>query len=214
METNEIIEIIGAVIALCYLYFEYKASKWLWPLAIVMPIAYIWIFFQSKFYAGMGINIYYFFAAIYGWIKWTNNPSGGEESPIRRTPVRLILPLLLIVLSLFASLAFILSRYTDSPVPIGDSLVAALSIIGMWMLAHKYLEQWGVWISVNIISCGLYYWQELYPTAILFAFYSVISIMGYFKWRRLMWEQNESVPHERAVMKSDHTGIEDENEKS
>lgn len=196
MGTNEIIEIIGAVIALGYLYFEYKASKWLWPMAVVMPIAYIWIFFRSKFYAGMGINIYYFFAAIYGWIKWTGRQSDGREPPIRRTPPRLIFPLTSIGILLFAAIAFLLSHYTDSPVSMADSLITALSIIGMWMLAHKHLEQWWVWIAVNILSCGIYFWRGLYPTSILYAIYSVISVMGYFKWRGLMQAQRDRLPTE------------------
>lgn len=180
------IEIIGAVIGLLYLYLEYKASKWLWPVGVLMPILYVWIFFQSKFYADMGINVYYFFASIYGWMRWTKSQSEDSGLPISHTPRRYILPLLVIGTTLFAVMAFILIRFTDSPVPYGDSFTTALSILAMWMLAHKYLEQWGLWFLVNIISCGLYVWKGLYPTSVLFAIYSVISVFGYFKWKRMM----------------------------
>lgn len=180
------IEIIGAVIGLVYLYLEYKASKWLWPVGVLMPIVYVWIFFQSKFYADMGINIYYFFASIYGWIHWNKHQAKESNLPISHTPKRYYLPLTVIGTALFASIAFILIRFTDSPVPYGDSFTTALSILGMWLLAHKYVEQWWFWFSVNIISCGLYAWKDLYPTSVLFAIYSVISIFGYFKWKRMI----------------------------
>lgn len=180
------IEIIGAVIGLLYLYLEYKASKWLWPVGVLMPIVYVWIFFQSKFYADMGINVYYFFASIYGWIQWTKHQSDDSDLPISHTQRRYILPLLVIGTALFAAIAFILIRFTDSPVPYGDSFTTALSILAMWLLAHKYVEQWGFWFFVNIVSCGLYVWKGLYPTSILFAIYSVISVFGYFKWKRMM----------------------------
>lgn len=187
------IEIIGAVIGLLYLFFEYRASRWLWPVSVLMPLFYVWIFFQSKFYADMGINVYYFFASIYGWIRWNREKNQGTGLPITHTPKRLMLPLAVIGLSLFALIALILHRYTDSPVVVGDSLTTALSILGMWMLAQKHVEQWWLWFVVNIISCGLYLWKGLYPTAALFAIYSVISVFGYYKWRRLMKQQASSV---------------------
>lgn len=179
------IEIIGAVIGLLYLYLEYKANKWLWPVGVLMPVLYVWIFFQTKFYADMGINIYYFFASIYGWIRWTKYQAEGEELPISHTPRRYILPLSAVSIVLFALIAFILVRYTDSPVPYWDSFTTALSIVAMWMLAHKYVEQWSLWFLVNIVSCGLYVWKGLYPTSVLFAIYTVIAIFGYFKWKRM-----------------------------
>lgn len=186
------IEIIGAVIGLLYLYLEYKANKWLWPVGVLMPIVYVWIFYQSKFYADMGINVYYFFASIYGWIRW-NKYSSEKELPITRTPKRLVLPLTLIGTALFAAIAFVLIRVTDSSVPYGDSLTTAISIIAMWLLAQKHVEQWLLWVVVNVVSCCLYVWKGLYPTSILFAIYSVISVFGYFKWLRMMRASNNRV---------------------
>lgn len=179
------IEIIGAVVGLLYLFLEYRASKWLWPVGVLMPVFYVWIFFQSKFYADMGINIYYFFASIYGWIRWNRDRNEGTGLPITHTTKRLILPLTVIGLALFGGILLILTRYTDSVVAPGDSLTTALSILGMWMLAQKYVEQWWIWFLVNLISCGLYLWKGLYPTSALFAIYAVISLFGYFKWAKL-----------------------------
>lgn len=181
------IEIIGAIIGLLYLYLEFKASKWLWPVGVVMPVVYVWIFFQSKFYADMGVNIYYFFASIYGWIHWNRYKNNTKEQlPISHVPKKYITLLTIIGLLLFLLIAFILIRFTDSPVPFGDSFTTVLSILGMWLLAQKYVEQWWLWFVVNIVSCGLYIWKGLYPTSILFGIYSVISIFGYYKWKRMI----------------------------
>lgn len=186
------IEIIGAVIGLVYLYLEFKASKWLWPVGVVMPVVYIWIFFHSKFYADMGVNVYYFFASIYGWIIWNRHQKNEQkELPITHTPKRFILPLTIIGTLTFALISFILVRYTDSTIPYGDSFTTALSIIGMWLLAQKHVEQWWFWFVVNIVSCALYIWKGLYPTSILFGIYSVISVFGYFKWKRVMLSYNQ-----------------------
>ncbi|MDR0332320.1 MAG: nicotinamide riboside transporter PnuC [Dysgonamonadaceae bacterium] len=180
------IEIIGAIIGLTFLYLEYNANKWLWAVGVLMPVVYIWIFFHAQFYAYMGMNIYYFFASIYGWIYWNRNKSDKEKTKIRHISKRFILPLTVIGIAFFALIAFILIRFTDSPVPYGDSFTTALSIITMWMLAHKLVEQWWLWFIVNVTSCVLFVWQGLYPTAVLFAVYSVISVFGYYKWKRMM----------------------------
>ncbi len=185
-----VLEIAGAAIGLIYLYFEYKADKWLWFFGVLMPLIYIKVFFESKFYADMGINIYYLFAGIYGWIKWTRGGKNSDNGmPISHTPAGKILPLTAAATLLFGTIAAILVNFTDSPVPYGDSLTTALSIIGMWMLANKYIEQWGVWFAVNIISCGLYFRKGLNYTGALFLIYAVISVAGYFKWRKLMRSQ-------------------------
>jgi len=130
----------------------------------------------------MGINIYYLFACIYGWYCWKRNDVEGSDLRIIRLPLCLIWKLFAIFIGLFALIAWILMRFTDSPVPFGDALIAALSIVAMWMLAQKYAEQWLVWLVVNVISAGLYFWQGLYPTGILFMIYAVVSIFGYRKW--------------------------------
>ena len=179
------IEIIGALISLLYLRLEYKANIWLWPVGVITPLIYIYIFFTGKFYAIMGINVYYLFACIYGWYSWKRNTGGEPCAGIARLPLRLVGVLSGIFAALFAVIAWILLCFTDSPVPYGDALTAALSIVAMWMLAHKYAEQWLVWIVVNMISAGLYYQQELYPTSVLYAVYAIVSIFGYLKWTKM-----------------------------
>ena len=77
-------------------------------------------------------------------------------------------------------------RYTDSNVPWCDAFTTALSIIGMWMLARKYLEQWWVWMVVDVVCVGLYIYKGLYFTAALYALYAVVAVMGWANWKRLM----------------------------
>ena len=83
-------------------------------------------------------------------------------------------------------IAWILIQYTDSNVPWMDAFTTALSIVGMWMLARKYVEQWGVWLVVDVASAGLYIYKGLYFTAVLYALYAIIAIFGYKKWKSMM----------------------------
>ena len=81
---------------------------------------------------------------------------------------------------------WLLTTFTDSRVPVADSFTTALSIVGIWMLARKILEQWFVWIAVDVVTSALYFYKDIPFKASLYALYVVIAIFGYRKWRRMM----------------------------
>jgi nicotinamide mononucleotide transporter len=178
------IEILGVCFSLLYLFLEIKQRKALWIVGFISSAFYVYIFFQAKFYADMGLNAYYLLASIYGWIVWSS-----KQATQVRAIVRLKLPLALVLLGvsgiLFLSMSFVLKNYTDSPVPFGDALTTALSIVATWMLAHKIIEQWWVWLFVNTFSAILYMYRGLYPTAFLFCCYAVASVIGYYSWKKM-----------------------------
>lgn len=185
---NNYIEVIGAVTGLIYLYLEIRQNIWLWPVGIVTSAFYIHIFFASKFYADMGLQVYYLVISIYGWYHWLTGgkAQNRDDLPVTRIDWRTALFLLPVTAVIFAIIAFVLIRYTDSPVPLGDAFTTALSITATWMLARKIIEQWWVWVVVNLVSLGLYVYKGLYPTSVLFFFYFSMAIVGYFEWKKAM----------------------------
>ncbi len=180
------LEITGTCVGLLYLWFEYRASIWLWVAGIVMPALSLLVYYRAGLYADFGINIYYLLAGIYGWLMWLRGASGKKELPVVHTPVRQILPLTLVAAGLFFSIAWVLIHFTDSTVPWLDSLTTALSIVAMWMLAYKQAEQWWVWIVVDAVSCALYFYKGLPFYAVLYGLYTVIAFFGYFKWLKMV----------------------------
>lgn len=191
------LEAVGALLGFIYLYLEYRASIWLWPAGIVLPAIYIFIYFDAGIYANLAINIYYLLAAMYGWYYWLYGGkrqinSNNEVLAISFMPERFYFPVILVFIVTFLAIVWLLMYFTDSSVPWIDGFTTALSIIGMWMLARKYIEQWWLWVLVNTVSCVLYINKELYSTFLLFAVSAVVSLSGYFKWRRMML-------HERIV---------------
>ena len=191
----EYLEIIGTIVGLIYLWLEYHASIYLWVASIVMPLIYIFIYHDAGLYADMGINIYYVIASIYGIICWRwgisrkNKQKASTELKIAHTPTSRISPLSIISIVLTFAIAYILITFTDSNVPWWDSVTTSLSIVAMWMMARKYIEQWWVWIVVDVISAGLYVYKELFLTAGLYALYAIIAYFGYKKWKELMLTQ-------------------------
>lgn len=193
MSTELIFEIIGAVIGLVYLYLEYKADVWLWPVGILMSLFYVVIFFHGKFYADAAIYLYYIGANTYGLFQWTRSRQktttendNSAEMPITHVPAKRVLPLAAVTLVLWMVLYLILKTVTDSPVPLGDAFTTSVSIVATWMLAQKYIEQWWLWVVVNIVSTMLYFWKGLYPTGVLFCVYVIVAVLGYFRWKKEM----------------------------
>lgn len=190
---EQAIEIIGTLVGVIYLWLEYRASIYLWVASIIMPAIYLYVYYNAGLYADFGINIYYLLIALYGWAAWRygfhlfgSKKKEEKELAITHTPKRVWGKLALTYIAAQCAITYILVNYTDSTVPLWDSFTTALSIVGMWMLARKYIEQWWVWLVVDAVSAWLYIYKGLYFTAVLYAVYAIISIFGYFKWRKLM----------------------------
>ncbi|MBR2352015.1 MAG: nicotinamide mononucleotide transporter [Alistipes sp.] len=180
------LEIVGAVIGLLYLWLEYRASVWLWAANIVMPAIYIFVYADAGFYADAAINIYYLVAGIYGWCVWLAKRSDGSTRPIVHTPRRAIVPLVAVGAVAMGVIAYILTHYTDSTVPYGDAFTTAASIVALYMLTHKFVEQWLVWLVVDAVCCWLYIDKGLYPTAALYGLYTILAWVGYRQWLKIM----------------------------
>jgi len=186
LQTNWI-EIVGAILSLIYIYLSIKQKVSLWFFGIVSSLFYIVVFFQTKLYADMSLQFYYVVISIYGWIKWNDGKSdNGEELSATRMNRKFILISIVATALIYAGYYLILNKYTDSPIPKADSLVGALSVIGTWMLARKFIENWLVWIVADALCVGLYVYKEMYPTVVLFIIYTVMSVVGYWQWKKLI----------------------------
>lgn len=181
------VEIVGAILSFIYLYLSVKQKKGLWIVGFLCSALYLVVFFQSKFYAEVTLQLYYLVVSVYGWIHWTfgaKNDAATQQLPVSRLEKRQILPVSLITFVIFASYFFFLNRFTDSPVPLGDSFTVALCIVATWMLAKKMLENWLLFIVADAFCVGLFLYKGLYPTAILFFVYTIMAVVGYFRWKR------------------------------
>jgi nicotinamide mononucleotide transporter len=182
---NNWVETTGAILAFVYLILEIK-QKWpFWIVGIFSSAFYVSIFFQAGLYAEMGLNCYYILMCFYGLYCWKfATEVQGKNKSFHHIPVKTLYILLLIFIVLFVSLLFVLNLFPDSQVPVPDALIAILSIIATWMVAKKIVECWYIWIFVNSFATGLYIYQKLYPTAVLFIFYSILSFVGLMEWRK------------------------------
>ena len=156
----------------------------------VMQSLGIVLYYQKGLYADCGMEFYYLAMTVYGFVAWMRHSSKKQDLPIRHIPKKMAIVWMGLVLVIWVVIYLILSRFTNSNVPVADAFTTALSIVGIWALARKYLEQWFVWIVVDIVTCGLYFYKDIPFKASLYALYVVIAIFGYFKWRKIMLAEN------------------------
>jgi nicotinamide mononucleotide transporter len=188
MDLSIILQAAGIVLGLIYLWLEYKANIWVWVVGSIMPLVHGTLYLTKGIYADAAMQLYYVLAGIYGLVVWLRKPSAKSEDKhegkIRHTPVGWILPLAATYAVLHAVLYFLLSEFTDSTVPFFDSMSTAMCIVAMWMLSRKLVEQWLVWLVVDMISVGLYFYKGIPGTASLYALYCILAVAGYLRWRK------------------------------
>jgi nicotinamide mononucleotide transporter len=192
MELKLILQIVGVILGLLYLWLEYKANIWLWIVGILMPCVHCVLYFQKGIYADCAMQLYYILAGLYGLTIWLLGRKNTKKPlKISHTPR----PLALYLFSLYVVLHFIIYHilvlFTDSTVPFWDSMTTAMSMIAMWLLSRKYIEQWLLWLIVDIITAGLYLYKGIPITAGLYTLYTALAVVGYLRWKRVYRAENQ-----------------------
>lgn len=183
--TNKI-ELLGAVLGITYIFLSIRQNILTWLIGILSSLFYLFVFFQSKLYAEMGLQGYYILISIYGWYFWLNGNRTEEKQPVpvRQMSQNQYFYFSIAALLIFLVLYFVLKNFTNTDVPFADGLVTSLSILATWMLARKFIENWLIWIFVDLVSTGLYVYKNLWPTVILFAVFTFMAFIGYTKWKK------------------------------
>ena len=183
------LDIITTILGLIYIWLEYKASIALWVVGIIMPALDIVLYWQHGLYGDAAMACYYTVSAIYGYCIWRfckkRNQREGEPMPVTHMRKSLYLPTLVFFLLAWAATWYVLVTWTNSNVPCLDAFTNALSFVGLWTLARKYVEQWLFWIIVDIVCTYLYISKGIPFKAGLYGLYVIIAIAGWKKWQNM-----------------------------
>lgn len=189
MDFKLTLQVVGVVLGLLYLWLEYKANIWLWVVGLIMPVVHGALYFHSGLYADFSMQLYYIAAGVYGLIVWSRGAKKRgykSELKISSTPLVVWVAVVGVYALLHGAIYLFLINFTDSTVPFWDSFTTALCIVAYWMLSRKYVEQWLVWLVVDVVTVGLYLYKDIPLTACLYALYSTLAVAGYVRWRRMM----------------------------
>ncbi len=183
MELNPI-ELIAALLGLANVALLWRRSIWNYPFGMAMVALYMEIFWEARLYSEAGLQVFFFAVNIYGWVLWLRH--GGAEGPVEVSwmtrPHRRAWAAGILVLSL--SLGWLMHRYTNAALPFVDAAIAATSIAAQFMLSYRKIENWVLWIAIDVVSIGLYINRELYMTAGLYAVLLILSALGLRDWVR------------------------------
>ncbi len=177
------LEIIGVITGLLCVALAAMNNIWNWPIAIVSVGIYIFIFFDSHLYADMGLQVYFMGMNIYGWYFWSHKPATEKKTPVLLISKREII-LSVIAIFIFTFFLGTVLKYTPASYPYIDSFCTACSLVAQVFLARKVLENWLIWIFVDIIYVGVYIFKHLDLTAGMYAIYIVIALLGYLDWKK------------------------------
>ena len=186
------LDIFTTLLGILYLILEYRASIALWIVGIIMPAFDVYLYWSHGLYGDAGMAVYYTLAAVYGYAVWRFGKKSGQDKahdmPITHMRSKLYAPTLLFLAAAWGATYYVLREFTNSTVPLLDAFTNAMSFVGLWALARKYVEQWLFWIAVDVICCYLYIVKGIPFKAGLYGLYVVIAVMGYFKWKRMATE--------------------------
>jgi len=177
-------EIVAALFGVVGVFLSVRQNVWNWPVGIVNVTMYVVVFYRARLYADMGLQVVYIVLALYGWYQWLHGGPGRTVLAVTRAaPRQLIVATLLGVFGGWG-IGEILARYTNASLPYLDAALASASLVAQWLATRKLLENWLVWIAADVLYVGMFIYKQLYPTAALYAVFTLLAVWGYVQWKQ------------------------------
>ena len=186
-------EVLAVIFGIVSVYLSTREHIWSWPTALVNVALYFVVFYEAKLYADMGLQVVYFALSLYGWYEWLYGGENRTELHVSRTSRPLGVRLLLIGVASAMVLGTLLARFTDAALPYVDSATTSTSLVAQWMMTRKILENWAVWVAVDVVYVGMFIFKHLYLTAGLYAVFFGLAVTGYVQWKRSLEERRSAV---------------------
>ena len=161
-----------------------RQVPWCWPIGIGNALLFLVAYVNARIYGAAGLQVVYVVVSIYGWYEWRHGGAGHGRLEVSRTPTSWAVALGVsgILASLLLGLA--LKHRTNDVLPFVDAAVTVFSLVAQWMATRKWLENWLLWMVLNVSNIAICLSQGLYPMAALYAFFLVLAVVGFREWGR------------------------------
>ncbi|MEK7467958.1 MAG: nicotinamide riboside transporter PnuC [Planctomycetota bacterium] len=177
-------ENLGVVFGLICVVLTIRRNIWCWPTGIINVVLFAFMFWGVQLYADLILYFVFFVLNVYGWYEWLRGRK--DDGPLvveAASPHLRALSVVLIAAGTPAA-GWTLARFTDASFPYWDSFIMVASLIAQWGLARKYLENWILWICVDLVGVPVYAAKGLRATAVLYAIFLVLATCGLIEWMR------------------------------
>ena len=179
------LEVVAFVLALCMVWANLRVNPLGWPLAIISSLLYALLFADSKLYGEAGLQFVFLALALWSWWQWLRGTTAaGASLPVRHLQPRQRLWAAAATLAAWPLLGLLLKHSTDSDVPFFDALPTAASITAQVLLGRKLVDNWPLWLAVNIVSVALFAYKGLWLTVVLYGLFALLSVVGWRAWRQ------------------------------
>jgi nicotinamide mononucleotide transporter len=149
---------------------------------------------DARIYGAAGLQAVYVVVSVYGWYQWRHGGAGHGRLEVSRTPAAWAAGLAVFGALASLALGLVLKHRTDDALPFADAAVTAFSLVAQWMATRKWLENWLLWIVLNVSNVAICVSQRLYPMAALYAFFLVLAVFGFREWSRSMRAGERATP--------------------
>ncbi|WP_185816869.1 nicotinamide riboside transporter PnuC [Hymenobacter metallilatus] len=166
-----------------------RESLWNFPVAIVSCGLYVLVYYKARLYSDCGLQGAFIALSVYGWYEWLHGGRHRAELPVSRTQPLEWGGCLLFVPAFTLGFGYYLQHHTDAALPHWDALTTAISLAAQYLLMRKRLENWWLWVLVDIMYVPILWYKQLYPTSALYALYLGLAIYGYREWHRTLRRQ-------------------------
>ncbi|MBK6802192.1 MAG: nicotinamide mononucleotide transporter [Novosphingobium sp.] len=157
-------------------------SVWNYAFGIASVAIYIFVFFETRLYAESGLQVFFVLAQAWGWYLWLKVGDEDSRVPVRWLDWQSRAVWLAVTAALSLNLGWVMHRFTDAAMPYADSAIAGASVAAQILLAYRRIENWVLWIAIDIGAVALYIDRGLYPTAGLYGGMLVMSLFGLREW--------------------------------
>lgn len=178
------VEAAAVVLTLLSVIFQIYENIWAWPTTIAGVALYSILFFHERLYADMCLQAVYIVLAVYGWYEWLHGGEAKTERKVSNASLRMQTIAYTIGAVSAVILGFTFKYNTNAALPFLDSTLTSFSLVAQWMLTRKYLENWIVWIAVDVVYVGMFIFKHLYMTAGLYVVFIGLCARGYFEWKK------------------------------
>ena len=178
------LELVAVLFGVVSVFLSVRENIWSWPTALVNVALYFVLFYETGLYSDMWLQAVYFGLSIYGWYEWLHGGAGRTALTVTRTPLRLWGILAVIGTAFWAADGAVMARAAGSALPHLDAATATVSLAAQYLMTRKLLENWALWIAVDLVYVGMFIYKGLYLTAGNYAIYLVLAVLGHLAWRR------------------------------
>lgn len=179
---NNWFQLLGAVLGLIQIWLLVRRSVWNFPVAMVMVSLIGVTLAEERLYSEAGLQAFFFVVNAVGWFQWRQAQDQSDAVPVEWMDTRARGVWAAVTIALSLSLGWVMHRFTDAALPFADSAVAGASIAAQLLLNLRRIENWVLWIVIDVASIALYINRELYFFAALYLAFLVISVIGLRQW--------------------------------